>query len=396
MFTISSNVYESSLESRYELSDLARDYLSKHHPVSPQVEAKFKKRQRQLIAAIEAMNAEQVDDPYSFYNIARSTQSHTIVAAYLREALLKAKSKAFKEADDIVSKAHDLDPGYFEVYRVEASIKAQQENYSAARTAYETAIELNPNHAPLLYWFAGFLLRYQNDLEEAYNAFKRAENLDPDGLEIQSEIARTCLYLHRFEEAKIIIDKLIRTPRKIKSQMRRKIYDLHLQYYRRKADHLIYQKDRINAFKELEHLRDVYEKCPSELIDLKMMETLRKIEGPLRTCAKLVMQQNEEGKKRAENLVKWFESNVISSQEIPGNINRSINDRLSGIVSSLFTERKYGFIRANDGRIFYFHESDMPKSGDWQKLEERAGVVFWDGGVKSGQRPHAIDVMLRN
>jgi tetratricopeptide (TPR) repeat protein len=264
MFTISSNAYESSLESRYELSDLARDYLSRHHPASPQAEAKFKKKQRQLTAAIEVMNAEQVDDPYSFYNISRSTQSHTIIAIHLKGALDKAKREDFEDADKILAKARNLAPVYFEVYRVEASVKVQQGNYSAARAAYETALELNSNHAPLLYWFASFLLRYQDDAEKAYEEFKKAEKLNP----VDNDTA----------------------------------------------------------------------------------------------------------------------------------ISVDIKDRLHGTVDRLFAKQKFGFIRADNGEIYHFQESDMPKSRDWQKLQVGDKVVFWKSKVKvrAGQRSHAIDVMIRN
>jgi len=391
MFTISSSVKDSSFASKYELSDLARDYLSKHHPVRFEEERNFKKRRQQLIAAIEQMNAEQVSDPYSFYSIDRRSESDMIVANYLREALLKARSRQFKEADDFVAKARNLAPEYFEVYRVEANIKAQQDNYSAARTAYEAAIELNPQSAPLRYWYAGFLLRYQNELEEALKEFKEAAKLDPTSVDIQIETARTCLYLRQFGDARKIIDNLLKQLKQTKAIVQRKIYDLHLQYYARKTDHLIHQRDKIGAFEDLEHLREAYQNCPPGLIDERMKKTLGKVGTSIQACTSIL--QNEEGRKRADKLLAWFENDIqaLNSNET----NWEIKNRLQGIVIRLVSGRNFGFIHTtNTSQEFFFRRSTMARSSDWSKLQEGTKVLFWDGGFIDGSSPTAVNIMI--
>ncbi len=275
---------------------------------------------------------------------------------------------------------------------MEANIKAQQDNYSAARTAYEAAIELNPHSAPLRYWFAGFLLRYQNELEEALKEFKEAAKLDPNSIDIQMEMARACLFLRRFNEAKPIIDHLLNQPQPLKAVVRRKIYDLHIQYFVRKADYLIYQRDKQSAFEELEHLRSAYQKCPPALLDGKMKERLKKVGNLIRACSNIL--QNEEDRGRADKLLEWFENEIQNNRS--SEVTWDIAKRLDGKVIRLVSGRNFGFILASNDQEFFFRRFTMSRSSDWGKLEAGSLVFFWNGGFIDGPNPTAVNVIVRD
>lgn len=391
MFTVSSNVRDASFESKYELSDLARDYLSKHHPVRFEEERIFKKRRQYLITANEQMSAEQESDPYSYYSITRRSQSDMIVATYLREALLAAKARQFKEADNYIAKARSLAPEYFEVHRVEGNIKAQQDNYSAARAAYEAAIALKPDSAPLRYWYAGFLLRYQNENEAALNEFKEAARLDPNSIDIQMETARTCLFMRSFNEARTIIDNLLTQTHQMRAIVRRKVYDLYFQCYTRKAEALVYQRDKVGAFEELERLKEAYEKVPPAWIDERIKRTLEKAGRLIVICANMV-QKSEDGRRRSDMLLKWFEYNVQSKNEIE--TKWDIKARLRGTVIRLVSGRNFGFILADNKQEFFFWRSMMADSGDWDTLQEGVQVFFWNGGFSGGRLPNALNIII--
>lgn len=391
MITMSSNVKDASLESKYELSELARDYLSKHHPVPPEEDKNFKRKLRQLIAELEYMNTDLEEDPFSFYTIQRRSESDLIVAKYLREALTCARHRKFTEAEESIGKARNLAPEFFEVFRVEANVKAQQRNYSAAREAYEAAIELNPQSAPLRYWYAGFLMRYDREMEEALKQFKEAYKLDSKSAEIQIEIVRASLYSRRYDETRAGLDELLRRADQIKVTARRKVYDLNLQYYKRKAEDFSSQRDKAAAFCELEQLRDAYINCPPDLIDGKMKERVEDTGSLIRTCVSF-MENNQQFRGRAEQLLEWFNKNFVSVDTIEAKY--ELKESLKGIVDSFFVERGYGFIFANNGQKFFFRRRDLANSRDWNRLQKNSQVIFWQSRFPDGSTPHAENVTL--
>ena len=209
MIVMSSQPIGNSFESKYSLTDMSRDYLGKHHPASPQILKQYNRKKQQLISTAEEIKASHRDYPYAFASINIRSRSDYVIAKYLKSALEAAKARKFPNADDLLAKAKRLSPGYFEVYRVEAQVRDYQENYASAKASYESAIELEPKHAPLRFWFGGFLMRRFDDNENALENFKVAESLDANSPEIQLEIARVNLYLRNFEVAKNIIDGLL-------------------------------------------------------------------------------------------------------------------------------------------------------------------------------------------
>jgi tetratricopeptide (TPR) repeat protein len=62
---------------------------------------------------------------------------------------------------------------------VEALLHAVLNNYPAAGTSYEAALELEPNSSPLHYWHGMFLMRSSDDTEAALSEFEKADKIDP-------------------------------------------------------------------------------------------------------------------------------------------------------------------------------------------------------------------------
>jgi Flp pilus assembly protein TadD len=237
MVIMSSTAQGSSFESQYDISDLARAYLSRHHPIVPKESDKLTKRKRQLVAAGEEFQAAQKTDPYSYYTLTIRSRSDFIVAKYLVDALRQSQDNNFPAAEVFIQKARDLAPEYFEVYRMEAIVKVAEGNYSAAQFAYEAAIEIEPLSAPLRKWYGSFLMRYMDNTEESLTQFKKAAELDPNSIEIRLEIARALLYLKEFDQATQRIQELI-SKLDTRSQNAIKVHDLYLQCFYRKADYL--------------------------------------------------------------------------------------------------------------------------------------------------------------
>jgi tetratricopeptide (TPR) repeat protein len=118
-------------------------------------------------------------------------------------------------------------------------------------------------------------LCYLDDSEAALVELEKAAQIDPSAFQPRIEIARACLYLKRFLQAREFLDHLLKLDG-IPELEARKIYDLHLQYFSRYADHLESQHESIAALEYLEQLRTAYESCPNRLCDRQMVEKLVK------------------------------------------------------------------------------------------------------------------------
>src|SRR5690625_5399742 len=65
----------------------------------------------------------------------------------------------------------------------------RQGNFDRAAERIETAVELEPGHADILY-LAGLIESGRGHLEEAISYFRRATYADPDHLRVRSSLAR--------------------------------------------------------------------------------------------------------------------------------------------------------------------------------------------------------------
>ena len=386
MVIMSSTVQGSSFESHYDISDLARTYLTRLYPINPKEFEKLIKRKRQLVAAGEEFQAAQNADPYSFYSLTLRSRSDFIVAKHLVDALRQSKEKNFPAAEGFIQKARDLAPEYFEVHRVEAIVKTAQGNYSAAHSAFEAAIEIEPLSAPLRKWYGGFLMRYMDNTDASLAQFKKAAELDPNSIEVQLEIVRAMLYLRRFDEATLLVEEVIdnlNTP----NRSAKKVHDLYLQCFYRKADYLIGEREYADAVTQLENLRTAYESCPMNLRDNRMKEKIANAVQLARLCFQYAGNDETDTKMNAQALVKWFAGQVGIHNTL-----LSADQVFGGIVKSVPFGKSYGFIQGEDGNEFFFHRSDLKNPNHWPLLTIGMKVTFLAGIDQRG--PNAISVSL--
>lgn len=265
----------SSFETKYEVSELARTYIESRYPLTEEEFKKLTKRRRQLVSAAELIAAERRENPFSFNSIRKRSNSDVIVAKYLLDVLKFIKEKRLDEADKQIEEARRLAPEYFEVHRVEAFVRVSQGNYTAARTAYEAALELEPESAPLHYWYAGFLMRYLDDVEGSLMKLKKAEEINQTAYQIKLEMARAFLYLKKFLEAREAINELL-DRNDINHWGKIKLYDLNLQYYQRYSEYCVTQHNAKAAVDNLKELKVTYLSYPENIRDNIMLRKLEK------------------------------------------------------------------------------------------------------------------------
>jgi LuxR family glucitol operon transcriptional activator len=309
---ISSKSQGSYYESSYELSELTRDYLNRHHPLSKDEMQHFIKRKNQMVSTKENFRSGQKNDPYSIYSIHTVTGSNILVANDLLQALKACRDKDFQRATEYINKALSVAPQFFEVRKTEAWIKDRQGDILAAKLAYEAAIELESKSAPLRFFYGGFLLRKFDDPEKALVEFVEAIKLDPEEPRILLEIARANLYLKEYEKSREILTPLINklSSYAYETSLQRKILQLNLDFHHRLAEYFLDQQhDTINSISNLEKFKQSFDTIPQKLLDGRMRETVTKTIRTLKSC---LYYSEENNKDKVNALIRWAESQNVN------------------------------------------------------------------------------------
>lgn len=385
MVVMSSAPRGRSFESRYDLSELARNYLVKYHPVSPVRAAGLSKRKQQLIATTEQLSTDQRSNPYSLYSLKTYSRSDYVIARHLYEALIHIKHREFLLAEEKIASAQHLAPAYFEVCRVKAWLMSEQNNFPAARQAYEAALEIESEYAPLRVFYADFLMCDLGDLDEAQQQLLEARRLDPGSFDVNFLFARALLYSKEFELAREVIDKLLIREDLTEWNMRR-TYDLHLQYFARLASHLCGRQEYSSAYDAIVKLKAGYCDCPKNVLDREMTARVSRSASDCRLIAR--DSPDETMRQQARDLAAWFtnEGTKVPSFE-------SVDPtRQSGQIFNILPS--YGFIECRRNRRIFFHRSGLMDPAEWPKLAVGVEVEFAFSKDASG-REQATGVRIR-
>ena len=107
-------------------------------------------------------------------------QNQMISAKFLQEALYYSKKGDFNQALLKVKEAKNIDPNYFEVYRVGAFIKATQGDLLSAEEDYQLGLEIAPENPRLLYYYAQFLMFKLEDIDRALQYARKVYDQKPN------------------------------------------------------------------------------------------------------------------------------------------------------------------------------------------------------------------------
>lgn len=380
-----------SLESQYELSDLAREYLSRQNLVSNLEYQQFNRLNHQLIAREEQSRANLAGNILSRLQFTTRSRSEIIVSEYLRDAIRQAEAGNIQASDELIRNARTLAPHYFEVRRVEAYLKDKQGNPSAARDSYEGAVDLESGSLPLRYWYGSFLLRSLNDAEAALEQFQEAAKINPLVVDVQIEMARAHMWLLRFDEARVIMDQLL-TRTDLSAMNARILNDLQLQFLYRKADHLLsVQHDERASIDTLVQLQSTFLTFPLGVRDERMRPVLVKAIAIARACQS---SGDDYVAQKAREVLRWLETEVkpVRVRSLP---TRSITqpERMQGIITDILQPKGFGFLRTTDMSNLFFHRSAFQNPGEWSRAKVGDTVTF-SKGTDRRRRPCAINMQL--
>ena len=183
MKTISNH---SEKKSVFSITDFAKEYLYQHCRPSNSSFIKVNRRIKELKALGQSLSINVEVNPYNPTSITYQSNSDQIIAAYnLKQALVCSGNSDYEKSYMYIERAKDIDPNYFEIYKVSGFIYSRSGDYFKADTEYQTAIQCKPNSPSLLFLYAGFKMRYLEDFEEALMLTERAEEIDSENVDIK-------------------------------------------------------------------------------------------------------------------------------------------------------------------------------------------------------------------
>ncbi len=348
-----------------------------------------------MISQGEKILAEVRTNPFGTSTIDIRSRSDLIVARYLIDAMAETERANFGRASTAVAKARELAPEYFEVWRVEAIVHEGEQNFPAALQAYQAAVELEPSSIKVRHALGRFFLLALGDHDAAIEQFAAALVLDSQCVEVQLDLVRAYLYSMRFAEARHLLDRLLaRVGALTRVEHRSKAYDLHLQYFTRKAEfHQRVEHSADAALREFENLFTAFGKIPPTAVDAHMKKHLAKAFPTACRCENDL--SGEAQKKRLEPIITW-----LSEFELPMLVSHSPKrQRLRGKVTRVFKFKHFGFISRVGGEELFFHQSQLVRRSKWSSVSEGVEVEFEVGSNKQGDcaiRVRVVDTILEN
>lgn len=395
MFLMTSASLGGTYESRYELSQLARAYLSKFYPAGKDKQLELISLKNKLISSGEEFQKGAARNPLSPYTIHTRSRSDWVIARLLREALELSKQDAFDEALVILERAKILAPDFYECFRVEGWINALMGNASEAYASYERAIETEPSAANARMMFAGFLLREIKDSKGAYDQFKEVIRLSPQSHEPKVELARCCLFLGEYAEAISLLGEL-GSMTDCHERVKTKIVDLTIQLYCRMSDSYSVDQEPLKAVECLISLKAYYDGL--DYADERMIRRVLGVKSValhLRNILPVVSPKYQD----CLDIIAWIDriyscvssgSSKYSADDFK--VESDISDGLASIgsIARFHSSRKFGFIRSKDGQEYFFHSSGVLDSD--LLMDGEGLMVRFNLTIDYLGRPVAIDV----
>lgn len=244
-----------SIKTTYQLSELARAYLGKHHKPSQAFQKNIRLKRNQLNSLFEQQKAKLYGNKYSPRNIKFRDKSDRVIVKMLHDAQKYILNSSHDKAFEILEEAHRLSPDFFEVARFKAYFYQKSGNLNDARAQYELAILLSPHTSQLHYWFGKFILHEEENVDDAVFQFEKAHKLDPTSIEVSLALARGYLFQHEFDKTRKILNNIKIVIADADDYLHKMYIDTDLQVHCRLADDLSQEGDFWGALESLEKMK---------------------------------------------------------------------------------------------------------------------------------------------
>jgi len=226
-------------------------------------------RYRAIDATFQSERGSQKSSRYDGKFFVIRNKSEAVAAMRIKHAMSLAFRGEHDQADQIFNDLLISSPDYFEVHRGKAYMAYRLGDTSTASSAYEAAIELEPDLPQLRYFYGGFLMRALADYEGAAREFDFALSFDPDETAVLREAARVQFFMADFSKAAELIDRAKRERYdSLKDEV--VVNDLEGQLYARQLEHLFKVGDPATAMSVAIKFHGFVAKLNPKIVDEKM------------------------------------------------------------------------------------------------------------------------------
>lgn len=257
----------------YYIPDFAREFLSHSYTVNQDFIKKITEKSRKLTSGVNEIRKVNNYNEFSLNALTCETSNQRIAAKLLSEALSFSKSKNFKEAFLKINEAKNVDPSYFEVYRVSAFLKASSGDTLSAEDDYLIGLELAPNNLRLLYYYAQFLLFQLEDTQKALQYAEQVYNQKPNHPTTAFLFARCYKVMKEFNKAIQIIRNLINHAELDASNLRIAYTELISLYSNYGENYFKVENDTEQGIGHFKKSFSTFRQCvKNDIIDVKMVK----------------------------------------------------------------------------------------------------------------------------
>jgi Tfp pilus assembly protein PilF/cold shock CspA family protein len=379
---MSSQISGESLDTGYQLSEFARQYLDKHHAVEADERNWLLNRSEELRDLGIEMAVANTASPFAPTSVHVRGPGDFHAAGLLRTAIAVALTDPGAAQKHCVE-AQLLAPGYHEAWRVEGFVRNLSRDQGAAQAAYDRALELAPESASVLFHFGEFLLNDVGDPRRALDLLQRAARIEPSSPEIAGQIAWAHFCLGDMARA-TSASASVADMRTAGSHFRRAAVVLALRSTQTAVAQLIGERQFDEAVESFESGLELAEQVDSRLIDGEAADRLIALRDSSRTLA-------DQSVDYAARKSAQFESRI---EEVLERTASSAN-RTTGVIQTLVRDKGFGFVRSQR-KQYFFHVSDLRNRTDWDSLVEGAPCVFEPARTPKGERAKRVRLVEAN
>ncbi|MBS7826029.1 hypothetical protein J7624_02540 [Wohlfahrtiimonas chitiniclastica] len=287
-------------KSNYELSELARKFLSLKYPPSKNLRDSIRKKLNKIQSNSDDYT-QKSSNPYNNYTIKIRDKKDVVVAEQLNIAAQYIRQDKFEKAQYILDQLKALSPDYYEIHRIYAFFYQKQENIQEAINCHELAISLAPTLPVVYYWYGRFLLD-QGDSENALKNIEIALKFDKKSPDIILTLIRANLYQKNFIKVNELFEQiqldLLDDPLK-------KIYYIQrIQYFYRLADNAATNSNFSESLQQLQNMKNIYESIQIKHRHSSLVTSIRKSLMFLKRIHQ--SSTNTQTKTEASELINWI------------------------------------------------------------------------------------------
>jgi len=257
----------------YYIPEFAKEYLSQKHPVDQNYVKKITAKSRELTSGIQDIKKINSYNEFSINALACETPNQRIAAKLLSEALVYSRSNNYVKAFQRVNEAKNVDPNYYEVYRVSAFMKATNGDTLSAEDDYLIGLEIAPENPRLLYFYAQFLLFHLEDTKKALECAEKVYKLKPNHPNSAFLFARCYNVMKEFNKAIQIIKNLINDTALDPLNLRVAYTELITLYSNAGQSYLKIENDIEAGISHFKKAFDTFQSCVRlNIVDVKMIK----------------------------------------------------------------------------------------------------------------------------